>query len=95
MSNPWQNSKERSTPFTLLTIRWIALHLGRPIARLLLYPITLYFLLFANSQRKAFLSARDSCLQHNYEGPQNYQYDCRVEDSPRHFDYSLRGRQAL
>ncbi|SMG65517.1 lipid A biosynthesis acyltransferase [methanotrophic bacterial endosymbiont of Bathymodiolus sp.] len=53
MSNPWQNSKERSTPFTLLTIRWIALHLGRPIARLLLYPITLYFLLFANSQRKA------------------------------------------
>jgi predicted LPLAT superfamily acyltransferase len=51
--NPWQNSKERSTPFTLLTIRWIALHLGRPIARLLLYPITLYFLLFANSQRKA------------------------------------------
>ena len=53
MNNPWQDSKERGTPLTLLTIRWIALRLGRPVARLLLYPITLYFLLFANSQRKA------------------------------------------
>ena len=53
MNNPWQDSKERGTPLTLLTIRWIALRLGRPVARMLLYPITLYFLLFANSQRKA------------------------------------------
>ncbi len=53
MTKAWQASKERSTPFTLLTIRWIALHLGRPIARGLLYPITLYFLLFAGPQRKA------------------------------------------
>ena len=53
MSKHWQDSKERSTPFTLLTIRWIALHLGRPVARLLLYPITLYFLLFATAPRRA------------------------------------------
>lgn len=55
MSKDWQASKERSTPGTLKTIRWIALRLGRPAARLLLYPITLYFLLFARSQRKASL----------------------------------------
>ncbi len=55
MNKHWQESKERSTPLTLLTIRWIALHLGRPVARCLLYPITGYFLLFANSQRKASL----------------------------------------
>ncbi|MCK5662363.1 MAG: hypothetical protein KAI17_02705, partial [Thiotrichaceae bacterium] len=53
MAKAWQASKERSTPFTLLLIRWIALHLGRPVARSLLYPISLYFLLFAVPQRKA------------------------------------------
>lgn len=53
MTKEWQKSKERSTPFTLLLIRWIALHLGRPVARSLLYPISLYFLLFAAPQRKA------------------------------------------
>ncbi|RLA24941.1 MAG: lipid A biosynthesis acyltransferase [Gammaproteobacteria bacterium] len=53
MTKAWQESKERSTPFTLLLIRWIALHLGRPVARSLLYPISLYFLLFAAPQRKA------------------------------------------
>jgi len=53
MTKAWQENKERSTPFTLLTIRWIALHLGRPFARGLLYPITLYFLLFAGPQRRA------------------------------------------
>jgi predicted LPLAT superfamily acyltransferase len=34
-------------------IRWIALHLGRGTARLVLYPITLYFLLFTPLARRA------------------------------------------
>jgi predicted LPLAT superfamily acyltransferase len=37
----------------LQLIRWIAMHLGRAPSRLLLYPITLYFLLTAGSQRRA------------------------------------------
>jgi len=37
----------------LHTIRWIAMHLGRPTARMILYPITLYFLLFAPAARRA------------------------------------------
>jgi predicted LPLAT superfamily acyltransferase len=37
----------------LRLIRWIAMHLGRRPARSLLYPITLYFLLTAGSQRRA------------------------------------------
>jgi predicted LPLAT superfamily acyltransferase len=53
LSRSWQSQHERSTPFALKSIRWIALHLGRPTARTLLYPITLYFLLFAPVQRKA------------------------------------------
>ncbi len=53
MTQSWQTQHERSTPFALKSIRWVALHLGRPAARSLLYPITLYFLLFAPVQRKA------------------------------------------
>lgn len=56
MSKAWQAQRERSTPLALMTIRWIALHLGRTAARSVLYPITLYFLLFAPAQRRASLS---------------------------------------
>ncbi|NOQ35131.1 MAG: lipid A biosynthesis acyltransferase [Methylococcaceae bacterium] len=56
MSSSWQAEKERSTPLTLQTIRWIALNLGRPVARVLLYPISAYFLLFAPRQRQASLN---------------------------------------
>jgi predicted LPLAT superfamily acyltransferase len=37
----------------LRLIRWIALHMGRGTARILLYPITLYFLLTGSNQRRA------------------------------------------
>lgn len=53
MNTQWQTYKERSNPLALQLMRWIALHLGRPSARLLLYPITGYFLLFAPKQRRA------------------------------------------
>lgn len=53
MSSDWQAHKEYSTPLAVKSIRWIALHLGRPMARTLLYPITLYYLIFASTQRQA------------------------------------------
>lgn len=53
MSHDWTQDKERGTEFFLLLIRWIALHLGRPVARLLLFPITAYFFLFAPDARRA------------------------------------------
>ena len=53
MTQSWQDHKEQSTPLALKSIRWIALNLGRPVARLLLYPITVYYLVFARSQRQA------------------------------------------
>jgi predicted LPLAT superfamily acyltransferase len=56
MSTQWQAHKERSTPLAIKTIIWIALHLGRSTARLLLYPIAGYFLLFAPKQRRASLN---------------------------------------
>ncbi len=53
MTQSWQDHKEYSTPLALKSIRWIALNLGRPAARFLLYPISLYYLIFAASQRRA------------------------------------------
>ncbi len=53
MSRDWQDLPERSNPFWIRTITWIALHLGRGVARCLLYPITAYFMLVRNQTLKA------------------------------------------
>ena len=53
MSRSWRRQRERGTPGALRLIRWIALHLGRTSARLLLFPITLFFLAVAAPQRRA------------------------------------------
>jgi predicted LPLAT superfamily acyltransferase len=53
MSRAWFEQKERSSEFWLRLIRWIALQLGRPAARLLLYPITFYFVIFNIRCRRA------------------------------------------
>ena len=43
---------ERGTPASLRMIAWIAVHIGRSAARLLLYPVTLYFLITARAARR-------------------------------------------
>ncbi|NJD07157.1 MAG: lipid A biosynthesis acyltransferase [Methylococcaceae bacterium] len=48
MSHSWTRLRERSSDFWLSTIVWIALRLGRPVARALLYPIAGYFLLHSD-----------------------------------------------
>lgn len=53
MSATWAEQHERGNRVAMGFIRWVALHLGRPAARVLLYPITLYFLLRARPQRVA------------------------------------------
>lgn len=49
----WHQQKERSNPMMLSLLAWIALHLGRRFMTLLLYPVTLYFLLTATEARRA------------------------------------------
>lgn len=49
----WLYQRERSNLFWLHTIVWIALYVGRPFARALLYPITAYFLVFSDASRAA------------------------------------------
>lgn len=53
MSRAWFKQKERGSPFAIRIILWVAQHLGRSPARLLLYPITLYFLCFGGRARDA------------------------------------------
>lgn len=53
MSLRWTGQRERGSRGALHLILWIALRLGRPAARLVLYPITFYFLLKARPQRIA------------------------------------------
>lgn len=48
----WTREPERSNAFALRVMSWIALHCGRRIARWVLHPITLYFLLFAAGPRR-------------------------------------------
>ncbi|WP_024328779.1 lipid A biosynthesis acyltransferase [Thioalkalivibrio sp. ALR17-21] len=52
MSGDWRAQEERGSPLALRIILWVALRLGRPAGRLLLYPITAYFLLLAPRARR-------------------------------------------
>ncbi len=42
----WVRRRERGSLFLMRLIAWIALGLGRPVARILLYPICAYFVVF-------------------------------------------------
>ena len=53
MAAIWTTHRERGHPAILGLFTWIALHLGRPIARLLLYPIVWYFVLAGGEARAA------------------------------------------
>jgi predicted LPLAT superfamily acyltransferase len=49
----WVARPERSSVVAIRFIVWVALRLGRPAARLLLYPICLYFVVFSRKPRRA------------------------------------------
>ena len=48
----WAHRRERGSLLGLRLMAWVAVTLGRPVARWLLHPITLYFLLFAAAPRR-------------------------------------------
>jgi predicted LPLAT superfamily acyltransferase len=49
----WATRGERGAAAAIRLIVWIALHLGRPATRTLLYPICLYFFAFSKASRAA------------------------------------------
>jgi predicted LPLAT superfamily acyltransferase len=51
-ASDWAAAPERSNRHALRIMAWIAVHLGRRVARVVLHPITLYFLCFAPAARR-------------------------------------------
>jgi len=49
----WTEHRERSSLWVLRVMRWIAVHAGRRLARTVLHPITLYYLLANPAARRA------------------------------------------
>jgi predicted LPLAT superfamily acyltransferase len=49
---PWAARSEQGHMLALRLMAWVAVSLGRPVARVLLHPIALYYLLFAGTARK-------------------------------------------
>ncbi len=49
----WVGRPERSNTLALRLLVWVALALGRPAARLLLYPVCVYFMIFSSASRAA------------------------------------------
>ena len=48
MSAHWATQSERGSVFGLKAITWVAFTFGRRFCRVLLYPVCLYFVLFAH-----------------------------------------------
>jgi predicted LPLAT superfamily acyltransferase len=48
----WAARREQGSRWALQLMAWVAVTLGRPVARLLLHPITVYYLLFAPAARR-------------------------------------------
>jgi predicted LPLAT superfamily acyltransferase len=49
----WTDKAERGSVWLIRLIAWLARTAGRPLCRLLLYPIVLYFVLFDPTARRA------------------------------------------
>ena len=49
----WADDRERSSLWVLRLMRWIAIGAGRPVARCVLHPITLYFMIVNAKARRA------------------------------------------
>lgn len=59
MSLAWKQQQERGSPTAIRLMAWVAQSLGRPIARVLLHPICLYFLLASGSASRAIREYRE------------------------------------
>ena len=59
----WTEQRERGSQWVLRVMRWIAVSAGRPMARVVLHPIALYFLLANGKARRASRAYLTRALQ--------------------------------
>jgi predicted LPLAT superfamily acyltransferase len=62
VSLAWQQQQERGSRTSIRMMAWVAQSLGRPVARTLLYPICVYFLLGSGAARRAIRRFREQAL---------------------------------
>ncbi|MDH4237698.1 MAG: hypothetical protein OEV17_10680, partial [Nitrospira sp.] len=62
MSLAWRQQSERGSRAGIRIMAWVAQSIGRPAARLLLYPICIYFLLSSGTARRAIREFRERTL---------------------------------
>ncbi|MDX2251866.1 MAG: hypothetical protein NW202_06245 [Nitrospira sp.] len=62
MSLAWQQQPERGSPIGARAMIWVAESLGRPVARVLLYPVCAYFLLSSGAARRSVSRFRERVL---------------------------------
>ena len=62
MSLAWQQQQERGNRTSIRMMAWLAQSLGRPVARVLLYPICVYYLLGSAAARRAVRRFRERVL---------------------------------
>jgi predicted LPLAT superfamily acyltransferase len=63
MNRHWMDQKERGSAMLMRLIMRITLGLGRPVGRVLLYPITLYYVIFSGKARRASRGFLERVLQ--------------------------------
>jgi predicted LPLAT superfamily acyltransferase len=64
VSLAWQQQQERGSRTSIRMMAWLAQSLGRPVARVLLYPICVYFLLRSGAARRTIGRFRERVLGH-------------------------------
>lgn len=64
VTSGWLQQRERGSVVLTRFMVWLALQIGRPVARLLLHPIALYFLVFSPRSRRASLGYLRRALAH-------------------------------
>jgi predicted LPLAT superfamily acyltransferase len=102
----WRRTPERSHRLALRLMRWVALGLGRRVARLLLHPISAYYLVFAPRARRASAAYLARALGRRASAAERYRHVHHfaatvldrvylLNERFELFDFSMHGEAAL
>ncbi|WP_028603322.1 acyl-CoA synthetase [Ottowia thiooxydans] len=88
----WAQKPERSSMAALRLMTWLSLTLGRRFSRLVLYPIALYFLVFAPSAKRASKTFLSRALGRVARVPDGFKHVLSFASVVHDRVYWLRGR---
>jgi len=83
MSGRWATQRERGSVFAMKLITWIAFTFGRSASRALLYPICVYFMLFAHAGVRASGQYLERVFGRPARWREIFQHHCQMVNSGR------------